>query len=452
MLSGSIDRAILHLGAPAALSALLQAGFLVVDAFWLGRVGPEALAAASTAGFVMWLAQTIGEGLAAGSGSVIASAVGSGSRDAVRRAAAAGQSLAMWGSVVVLVSGLLSNRAIFEFMGTDRPVTEAGIAYMVVILLGMPTYFLFAWITAAFRAAGDASTALKLLAIAAVVNIVLDPLLIFGTGPFPRLGVVGAALATVMSWLVACSRGWWMLGKLGIRPRARDVFRPPRESWRALRVGLPLGLEGAFFSVIYILLTRVTTTFGTPAVAALGVGHKLEVFNYFVCAGMGAAATTLVGQNLGAGAPLRARRTAWRTLFLTIGPVGIVTMVLVTFPEAAVSVFSSDPEVVAAGTTYILIVGLSQIFMAIEVVLIGAFAGAQWTVVPACVEVGLTASRVPLAFWLVGQGWGVEAVWVAIAVTCVAKGIVLAVLFAARDLGKSEVPERGKIPYNVPEI
>jgi Na+-driven multidrug efflux pump len=196
----------------------------------------------------------------------------------------------------------------------------------------------------------------------------------------------------------------------------------------------------------------VTTTFGTPAVAALGVGHKLEVFNYFVCAGMGAAATTLVGQNLGAGAPVRARRTAWRTLFLTIGPVGIVTMVLVGFPEAAVSVFSSDPEVVAAGTTYILIVGLSQIFMAIEVVLIGAFAGAQWTVVPACIEVGLTASRVPLAFWLVGQGWGVEGVWVAIAVTCVAKGTILAVLFAVRDLGESEVPEQGKIPYNDLEI
>ena len=100
-----------------------------------------ALAAASTAGFVMWLAQTIGEGLAAGSGSVIAAAVGSGSRHAVRRAAAAGQGLAVWGSVVVLVLGLLSNRAIFEFMGTDRPVTEAGIAYMVVILLGMPAYF-----------------------------------------------------------------------------------------------------------------------------------------------------------------------------------------------------------------------------------------------------------------------------------------------------------------------
>ena len=452
MVSGSIDRAILHLGAPAALSALLQAGFLVVDAFWLGRVGPVALAAASTAGFVMWLAQTIGEGLAAGSGSVMAAAVGSGSRVEVRRAAAAGQSLAMWGSVVVVGLGLLSNRAIFDFMGTDRPVTEAGIAYMVVILLGMPAYFLFAWITAAFRAAGDAATALKLLAIAAIVNIVLDPLLIFGTGPFPRLGVSGAALATVISWLVACSRGWWMLGNLGIRSRIRDVFRPPRESWRALRVGLPLGLEGAFFSVIYILLTRVTTTFGTPAVAALGVGHKLEVFNYFVCAGMGAAATTLVGQNLGAGAPVRARRTAWRTLFLTIGPVGIVTMVLVGFPEAAVSVFSSDPEVVAAGTTYILIVGLSQIFMAIEVVLIGAFAGAQWTVVPACIEVGLTASRVPLAFWLVGQGWGVEGVWVAIAVTCVAKGTILAVLFAVRDLGESEVPEQGKIPYNDLEI
>jgi putative MATE family efflux protein len=433
MVSGSIDRAILHLGVPAALSALLQAGFLVVDAFWLGRVGPVALAAASTAGFVMWLAQTIGEGFASGSGSVLAAAVGSEERLAIRRAAAAGQSLAVWGGLAVLVVGLGVNRAVFAFMGTDHAVTEAGTAYLMVILMGMPAYFVFAWLTAAFRGTGDAATALKLLAVAAVVNVVIDPVLIFGLGPVPRLGVTGAALATVLSWVVASIRGWLLLGRLGIRPQLLGFLRPPAVSWRALRIGLPLGLEGAFFSLIYILLTRVTTQFGTPAVAALGVGHKLEILNYFVCAGMGAAATTLVGQNLGAGSATRARRAPWRTLFLTIIPVGIVTAVLVAHPETAVSLFSSDEAVIAAGITYVLIIGLSQVFMAIEVVLIGAFAGAQWTVVPAILEITLTAARVPLAAWLVAQGWGVEGVWVAISITCIMKGSVLALLFAAKS-------------------
>jgi putative MATE family efflux protein len=451
MVSGSIDRAILHLGAPAALSALLQAGFLVVDAFWLGRVGPVAVAAASTAGFVMWLAQTIGEGMAAGSGSVLAAAVGSGDRAGARRAAAAGQALGLWGSLIVLVVGLALAAPVFRFMGTADDVTRSGTAYLVVILLGMPAYFLFAWISAAFRAAGDAATALRLLAVAAVVNVVLDPLLIFGVGPLPMLGVTGAALATVVSWLVACGRGWQLLGELGIRPRPSDVLRPPAESWQAMRVGLPLGLEGALFSLIYILLTRVTTTFGTPAVAALGVGHKLEVLNYFVCAGMGAAATTLVGQNLGAGDPGRARRAAWRTLCLTSLPVGLVTMVLVWRPATAVSVFIPDQEVVAAGVTYVLLVGLSQLFMASEVVLIGAFAGAQWTAVPAAIEIALTAARVPLAMWLVGLGWGVESVWFAIAVTTVAKGTLIALLFAAFrprlfDTGRGAAG----LPYNAP--
>ncbi len=251
----------------------------------------------------MWLAQTVGEGLAVGSGSILAAAVGSGDRFAARRAAAAGQSLAVWGSMVVLLAGLLLTEPIFAFMGTDRAVTDAGIAYLVVILLGMPAYFVFAWITSAFRAAGDAATALKLLAIAAFVNVVLDPLLIFGVGIFPQMGIAGAALATIVSWFVACVFGWQLLSAAGFAPRLLDFLKPPGESWRALRVGIPLGVEGALFSVIYIFLTRVTTTFGTPAVAALGVGHKIEVFNYFVCAGMGAAATTLVGQNLGAGAP-----------------------------------------------------------------------------------------------------------------------------------------------------
>jgi putative MATE family efflux protein len=339
----------------------------------------------------------------------------------------------LWGAAAVSAAGLLASHATFAFMGTDAPVTAAGLRYLLVILAGMPLYFLFAWLQAAFRAIGDARTPLRLLAVAAAVNLAVDPILIFGIGPLPPLGVAGAAIATTLAWLVAAVRGWVLLGRLGLRPSPVALLRPPlAETWRALRVGLPLGLEGALFSLIYILLTRVVTGFGTPAVAALGVGHKLEVLNYFVCAGMGAATTTLVGQNLGAGQRRRAVRCAWRALFLTCLPVGAVTVLLVAFPRAAVAVFSTDPEVVAAGATYVLLVGMTQLFMAAEVVMLGAFAGAHWTAVPAVLVVTLTILRVPLAALLVGAGWGVEAVWLAIAATTVTKGAVLAGLFARR--------------------
>jgi len=415
------------------MAALLQAGFLVVDTFWLGRVGPVALAAASTAGFTMWLAQTLGEGAAAGSGSVLARAIGAEDRQGAVRSAAAGQTLGVWGSAIVSAFGLLVSHATFAFMGTDALVTVEGLKYMWVIFAGIPLYFLFVWLSAAFRAVGDAQTPLKLLALAAVVNLVVDPILIFGPGPLPALGVAGAALATVASWLVASMWGWVLLGRLGIRPRAFAFLRPPLdETWKALKVGLPLALEGALFSLIYILLTRVITTFGTPAVAALGVGHKLEVLNYFVCAGIGAAATTLVGQNLGAGESQRAVRSAWRALFLTCLPVGAVTVLLVSFPELAIGVFSNDARVVAVGSTYVLLVGTTQLFMAAEVVMLGAFAGAQWTAIPAIIEIGFTAVRVPLAMWLISGGWGVEAVWFAIASTTVVKGILLAAMFGYR--------------------
>jgi len=433
MVSGSIDRAILHLGAPAALAALLQAGFLVVDTFWLGRVGAVAIAAASTAGFVMWLAQTLGEGGANGSGAVLATAVGADDQPGALRAAAAGQALAVWGSAVVSTIGLATAHAVFVFMGTAADVSADGERYLWVILLGMPAYFVFTWLSAAFRATGDAQSPLKLLALAAVVNLVADPILIFGLGPVPALGVTGAALATVAAWLVSAARGWVLLGRLGLRPVVRGLLRPPqRETWKALKVGIPLGLEGAFFSVIYIFLTKVTTDFGTPAVAALGVGHKLELLNYFVCAGMGAAATTLVGQNLGAGNPSRAARATWRTVFLTSLPVGAVTLVLVSFPARAVAVFNADEAVVAAGTSYVLFACLSQLFMVLEVVLLSAFAGAQWTAVPAAVEMGLTAARVPIAMGLVALGFGVEGIWIAIAGTTMAKGAMLGIMFLVR--------------------
>ena len=433
IVSGSVDRAILHLGVPAALAALLQAGFLVVDTFWLGRVGAVAIAAASTAGFVMWLAQTLGEGAANGSGAVLANAVGAGDEAGVGRSAAAGQALAVWGSALVSSLGLVTAHAVFVFMGTSTDVSAVGERYLWVILLGMPAYFIFAWLAAAFRATGDARTPLVLLGIAATVNLVVDPVLIFGLGPVPALGATGAALATVVAWLASAVWGWVLLGRLGLRPRLRELVAPPMaEITRSLRVGVPLGLEGAFFSVIYIVLTKVTTDFGTPAVAALGIGHKLELLNYFVCAGMGAATTTLVGQNLGAGRPMRAARAAWRTLFLTCVSVGAVTVVLVAFPDRAVAVFNGDPAVVANGTSYVLLVGMSQLFMAFEVVLLAAFAGAQWTLIPAVVEMGFTAARIPIAVLLVDVGLGVEAVWVAIAGTTVVKGSLLGLMFLVR--------------------
>lgn len=429
MVSGSLDRAILHLGAPAALAALFQAGFLVVDTFWLGRVGEVAIAAASTAGFVMWLAQTLGDGAAMGSGAVLAQEVGAGHGMESELASGAGLVLAVWGSILVMSAGLVLAPPVFAFMETSPGVTAAGLCYLRIILMGMPAYFLFAWIAAVFRATGDATTPLRLLGVAAAVNLALDPLLIFGLGPLPPLGVAGAALATVASWLAAVAAGWRMLGRLQLRPSLGVLFRPPAPIWRALRIGLPLGIEGALFSLIYIVLTRITTGFGTGAVAALGVGHKLEVFNYFVCAGMGAAATTVVGQSLGAGDGRRAARAAWRTLFLTILPVGAVTVILVSWPAAAVRIFIPAPDVVKAGVLYVLLVGVSQPFMAAEVVMLGAFAGAHRTILPAAVQIALTAARIPLAIWLVARGWDVTAVWLAIAVTTVLKGGVLGGLF-----------------------
>ena len=430
IVTGTLDRAILQLGAPAALAALLQAGFLVVDIFWLGRVGGAAIAAASTAGFVMWLAQALGEGAATGAGALVARAVGAQESPAVQRATAAGLATALWGSLLVAAVGLALTPAVFAFMGTAPDVAGPGKVYLRIILAGMPLYFAFVWMAAAFRAVGDSRTPVRLLLAAGGLHLLADPLLIFGLGPLPGLGVAGAALSTVGSWLAACLVGFWRLHKAGMWPQARAVLRPSREIWKALRIGLPIGAEGAFFSVIYIFLTRITSLFGTPAVAALGIGHKLEVLNYFVCAGMGAAATTMVGQNLGAGDVRRAARAGWRTLFLTLLPVGAVTTALVALPAQVTAVFTSDPAVIALVVLYVLIVGMSEPFMAFEVVLIGAFAGAHRTLTPALVQISLSLARVPLAWWLVSRGWGVEAVWAAIAITCALKGLVLAIMFA----------------------
>jgi Na+-driven multidrug efflux pump len=207
----------------------------------------------------------------------------------------------------------------------------------------------------------------------------------------------------------------------------RRGIRPgfdPRIAGTIVRIGLPTMLTGVLFSVIYMLLVRVVGGFGTAAIAALGVGHKLEGMSYMICIGFGLAAETLVGQNLGAGRIARARTAAWLTARVAAVPSGCLAVVFLLVPEALVGVFTSDPAVIHAGSLYLRTAALAQFTMAFENVLEGALTGAGYTFFPMVAVVGISALRIPLVV-VVAPAYGLLGVWWMLALTAILRAAAM---------------------------
>jgi putative MATE family efflux protein len=423
---GPLRPVVLRLAAPAVAMMACHFCFNFIDSVWVGRlIGPAALAAVSTAGFYVWVALSLGEMVEIGLIAVAARRHGEGNPDHAARAAAAAVAYALLAGTVVSVVGLLIVDRLFALMTVPPEVAALGHTYLSTWLLGGPLVFGFFAIEATFRASGDTRTPFLILAGSVLLSIGLDPLLIAGVGPFPRLGVEGAALTSVMV------RGGGFLLGIAIALR-RGLIRIAAPDWRAIpaivRVGAPLSLAGALLSIIYMWLTRFTSRFGTPALAALGVGHKMEGLGFIAISGFALAASALVGQNLGAGREDRARAA----VRLTVGYCLIVTVTTATaflvMPETLVSLFTSDRDVIADGALYLRVIAFAQIGQSFELILEGALAGAGYTFWPQVASTSLTTLRIPLAAWWSGLV-GLLGIWLALSVTAILRGVAMVVFW-----------------------
>ena len=396
--------------------------FNLIDTIWVGRlIGPAALAAVSTAGFYVWVALNLGEGVEIGLTAVAARRHGERDPERAARAAAAAVVFALGLGVLVAIFGLLVGDAMLRLMLVPRDVAALGHTYLSTWLLGCPLVFGFFAIEATFRAAGDTRTPFLMLAGSVCVSILLDPLLIMGVGPFPKLGVEGAALASVM-----VRGGGFLLGLIVALRRRLLRFSAPdvRAVPSIVRVGMPLSLAGVLLSVIYMWLTRFTSRFGTPALAALGIGHKMEGLGFIAIVGFSLAASALVGQNLGARQEARARDA----VRLTVGYCLIVTVTtavaFLLIPARLVGLFTRDPQVIRDGVLYLRVISLAQIGQSFELILEGALAGAGYTFWPQIVSTTLTAMRIPLAAWW-SAAIGLLGIWLALSVTAISRGIAM---------------------------
>lgn len=419
---GPLRPTVLRLAAPAVAMIACNFSFNLIDTIWVGRlIGPAALAAVSTAGFYVWVALNLGEMIEIGLTAVAARRHGERDPERAARVAAASVIAAVLLGFVVAGAGLVIMDPMLRFMAVPADVARLGHEYLSIWLLGCPLVFGFFAMEATFRAAGDTRTPFLVLAGSVCVSIVLDPLLIAGVGPFPRLGVEGAALASVMVRSVGFLVGF-------VVALRRNLLRFAAPDWHAvptvIRIGMPIALAGVLLSVIYMWLTRFTSQFGTPALAALGIGHKMEGLGFVAISGFSLAAGALVGQNLGAGQEGRAREAARLTVIYCLMVTVPAAIAFLAIPAELVSLFTRDPEVIRDGVLYLRVIAFAQIGQSFELILEGALAGAGYTFWPQVVSTTLTASRIPLSAWW-SRSFGLIGIWIALSATAIARGVAM---------------------------
>lgn len=431
LLDQPLRRAIWRLAVPAAAALALRMVGHNVDQYWVGHL-PErtaALAAVGSASFVLWMVYSAASLFNTGIQATVARAVGS--RDSYYHAAAVrhGLLLAVAAGFIVGVVGYFAAPVILGFQDTSPEVRELATRYLRILFLGLPVNYLGLAYASCFRAEGDTVTPFKVLCIGPVLSFCLDPLLVSGLGPFPRMGVAGAA--TVNVTIQICQA---MVMRWQYHSRRRHLPVPYEWSWllRIVRIGYPLAGAGVLFSSVYVVLVKVLAPFGDAPVAALTLGHTIEGFAHFLCVGFGTAASTLVGQNLGAGRPEEAERAgyavaaqlAWLVTPFMFGLALISKHVLGFYMD------QPDPAVIYYGSQYLWVAAIAQAAMAYELVMWNAQAGAGSTWPPTCVDLVVYPSRIPLA-WLFAQhfGLGPLGVWIAIGTTAFLGGIAQTMLF-----------------------
>ncbi len=432
----ALPRVVIRLGLPAVASALLLTMFVSLDASLVGHfIGGAGLAAVSTSIFWIWVIISLSEMVSVGLTAVAARRHGERRDDEAARAVGDALLFALALGVVTASCGLLFLPQLFAVMETPAEVTTLGMRYLGTYLAGSPLIFGYFVVDAAFRAAGDTKLPFVMLLCATIIAGLLDPALITGWGPFPELGIQGAAIATL------CVRGsLCVVGVLLLRHRTLVTFGAV--DWSRIgtivRVGLPTAATGVVFSLIYVVMTRTTAHFGTPALAAIGLGHRIESWMYMIGVGFGAAAAAIVGQNLGAGQPDRAARAGWLTLAMTGVPGVIACAALLFFPDFLAGLFSTDAAVVAEASRYLRTAAYAQLVVSGETVLEGALGGAGWTLPPMITSTAITLARIPLAVWAAAE-WGTTGIWWVISLTAIARALAMMALWASGGWRRSVV-------------
>jgi putative MATE family efflux protein len=401
--TGSLNRAILLLAVPMVLEMVLESLFAVVDVFWVGRLGANAVATVGLTESLLSLIFAIGIGLSLSTTAMVARRIGEKDPEGAAVAGVQAIVLGLITSVVVGVPCFIYAPDLLRLMGASPEIVATGSGYARIALGGSGAILMLFLNNAIFRGAGDAAIAMRLLWVSNIINLILDPCLIFGWGPFPRLGVTGAALATFTGRSIGVAYQFYRLlrGSERIRILVRQIRVDVKVLLRLVRVSLTGILQFAIAHTSWIGLVRIVSVFGAAALAGYTIAIRIVIFVILPSWGLSNAAATLVGQNLGAKKPERAEQAVWRTGFYNMLFLGSVGLFFIFLAEPIVKLFTHDATVIPLAAKCLRIVSYGNIGYAYGMVMLQAFNGAGDTVTPTIVNFfGFWLLEIPLAYWL----------------------------------------------------
>jgi putative MATE family efflux protein len=431
--AGNLNRAILLLAIPMVLEMVLESLFAVVDVLWVGRLGANAVATVGLTESLLALVFSIGIGLSMSTTAMVARRIGE--KDPVDAAIAGAQAifLGLLVSLAIGVPAFVFAPELLRLMGASPEIVSTGTGYARIALGGCGAIVMLFLNNAIFRGAGDAAIAMRLLWVSNILNLILDPCLIFGLGPFPRLGVTGAALATFSGRSIGVLYQFYRLMKGTERMRIPPSLLRlhPRVMWRLIRVSLTGILQFAIANTSWIALVRIVSIFGAAALAGYTIAIRIVIFVILPSWGLSNAAATLVGQNLGAGHPQRAEQAVWRTGLYNMLFLGSIGVVFIFSATPLVRLFTHDPAVVPLAASALRILSYGNIAYAYGMVMLQSFNGAGDTVTPTIVNFfGFWVLEIPLAWWLaLHQGLRSTGVFLSIVIAQAAVAVAGILLF-----------------------
>jgi putative MATE family efflux protein len=431
--SGPIGRAIVMLAIPMVLEMLMESVFAVVDIFWVAHLGADAVATVGLTESMLTLLYALAIGLGLGATAMVARRIGERNPEGAARAAVQAIALGLIVSVVAGVIGVTFADKLLALMGGSPWVLEHGSGFTKMMFAGNATILLLFLINAIFRGAGDAAIAMRVLWLANSINILLGPCFIFGLGPFPELGVTGAAVATTIGRgtgvLYAFSRLIRSGGRFDIR--RRHITPDFALMGRLIRLSATATFQVFIGMASWIGLMRTISTFGSSALAGYTIGIRVLIFALLPSWGVSNAAATMVGQSLGAGKPERAERAVWRAGFYNMIFLGTVGLIFVLFARKIIALFTQDPNVVPYGVDCLRIVAYGFLFYAWGMVITQSFNGAGDTWTPTIINLFVFwLWELPLAYVLaMTLGLGPRGVFLAIMISFSTLAIVSALMF-----------------------
>jgi putative MATE family efflux protein len=433
ILQGNINRAIILLAIPMTLEMIMESLFAIVDIFFVSKIGVNAIAVVGLTESMLTITYSLGWGLAMGTTAMIARRVGEGDNDGASVSAVQSIYLALIISLPMMIAGIFFSEDLLSLMGASQDIITEGSGYTKLTLIFNLIVILLFLINGIFRGAGDAALAMRSLWIANTFNIILDPMFIFGIGPFPKLGIEGAAIATIIG------RSFGIIYQLYHLKQGKGLIKVHKDNWQFKPkiifklVKLSTGVTAQFIigSASWIFLMRIISTFGSTALAGYTIAIRIVLFTLMPAWGFSNAAATMVGQNLGANQPERAEKAVWRTGFFNMIFMGTVMILFFLFGDNIASFFTNEKEVIDNASKCLSIFAIGYLFYAFGMVLVQSFNGAGDTRTPTIMNLFIYwMLQIPLAYTLaIYLGFGAEGAYYSIVISETAFSVVGYFLF-----------------------